>query len=181
LRRVSLVLVLIALGAIAWPGTAAAARASDDDGDAVVVISGDVTVPRGETVGDVFVIDGDVAFRGHAEGDVVLVSGDAVVAGKIDGDLVTLAGEARLLPSAVVGGDVRYGDEHPQVSADARVRGNVSSEDWPRSLDLLPFVGAFLLWLAVGLSAAVLGLGLIGAAIGAAREGQPQPARSQSR
>jgi hypothetical protein len=157
LRRVSSLLVPIALAALALPVTAGAARTSGGGGDAVVVISGDVTVPRGETVGDVVVVDGDVALAGRAEGDVVLLSGDAVVSGRIDGELVTLAGRARLLPRAFVGGDVSYGDERPLVSGDARVLGDVTKTDWPDSLDLLPFVGAFVLWLAIGISAALLG------------------------
>jgi hypothetical protein len=160
LRRVSFLLVLIAVAPLALPA-AAAARTSGEDGDSVLVISGDVTIPRNEVVDDVFVIDGDVVLAGRAEGDVVLVSGDALVSGKIGGDLVTFGGSARLLPRAFVGGDVSYGDERPVVSDDARVVGDVTNAEWPDSLDLLPFVGAFVLWLAVGISAALLGCLLI--------------------
>jgi hypothetical protein len=154
-------LVLIALGALALPPAPAAAGARSDDGETIVVIAGDVTVPRGETVDGIFVVSGDIRLAGRSDGDVVLFSGDAVVSGRIDGDLVSFGGHARLLPSAHVTGDVRYGDERPTVSGDAIVRGDVTKESWPDSGDLLPFVGALLLWLAIGVSAAILGVLLL--------------------
>ena len=160
MRRVSFLLVLIALAASALPA-AAGARTSGTDGETLVVVSGDVTIPPGETVNGVFVIDGDVVLRGHSEGDVVLVAGDALVSGSIDGDLVTLGGKARVLPSAHIDGDVRYGDERPTVAGDARVVGDVTHADFPDSFGVFPLVGAFVFWLGVGISAAILGCLLI--------------------
>jgi hypothetical protein len=159
LRRLLPFVVFAALAALALPAIAAAARTDDDD--AIVVVSGDVTVVRGETVGGIFVASGDLRLIGRSDGDVVLLSGDATVSGRIDGDLVTVGGQARLLPKAFVSGDVRYGDERPIVSRAAIVRGDVTDEDWTESVDLLPFVGAFVLWLAIGISAAILGTLLI--------------------
>jgi len=156
LRRLVPLVVLIALGALGLPA-ASAARTGDHEGDAIVVVSGDVTVLRGETVEGIVVASGDARVAGDVDGDVVVFSGDAVVAGRIDGDLITFGGQARLLPSAFVGGDVSYADERPIVSGDAIVRGDVNEVDWPDFGDLLPFVGFFVLWLAVGISAAILG------------------------
>lgn len=153
--------VLIALGALALPATAPAARTADHEDDAIIVISGDVTVSRGETVEGIFVASGDVRVAGEVDGDVILLSGDALVGGRIDGDLVTFGGQARLLPTAFVSGDVSYADERPIVSGDAIVRGDVTEADWPDTGDLLPFIGAFIFWLAIGISAAILGVLLI--------------------
>lgn len=161
MRQLSSLLVLIALGALALPAAAPAARTSDHEDDAIVVISGDVTVPRGETVEGVFVASGDVRVAGRVDGDVVLFSGDALVSGRIEGDLVTFGGRARLLPSAYVTGDVSYGDERPLVAGDAIVRGDVTEADWPDGGDLVPFIGFFVIWLAVGVSAAILGVLLL--------------------
>src|SRR5690349_19697757 len=158
MRRISPLVVLLALGVLALAGPATAAETTDGDGDAIVVISGDVTVPRGEVVDGIVVASGDVRLAGHSDGDVVLFSGDATVSGTIDGDLVTFGGQARLLPSAHVSGDVRYGDERPIVAGAAIVRGDVTKEDWPDSWDFVPFVGAFVLWLAITVSMALLGL-----------------------
>jgi cytoskeletal protein CcmA (bactofilin family) len=156
MQRVSSLVVLVLLAALAVP-TAVPAQTSDHEEDAIVVISGDVSVPRGETVDGIVVVSGDVRLAGHVTGDVVLVSGDATVSGRIDGSLVTIGGEARLLPRAYVRGNVHYGDEHPVVAGSAIVRGDVSKENGLDSLDLFPFISVFLLWLAVGVSMAVLG------------------------
>ncbi|HWC48554.1 MAG TPA: polymer-forming cytoskeletal protein [Solirubrobacterales bacterium] len=160
MRRVSSLLVLIILGALALPTYAVAGGAQSDHGDAVVVIRGDVTVPRGETVDGVFVVSGDVRIAGRVDGEVVVLAGDAIVSGRIDGDLSMASGTARLLPSAYVSGNVRYGDERPVVAGRAIVRGDVTKEGWNDWSGFLPFVGV-LLWLAVGVSAALLGAFLL--------------------
>jgi hypothetical protein len=121
------------------------------------VISGDVTVPRGETVDGIVVANGDVRIAGRSDGDVVVFAGDALVSGRIDGDLVMASGQARLLPSAHVSGDVSYGDERPVVAGQAIVRGEVTGKDWQDSIDFLPFVFVFGFWLLMSGSAALLG------------------------
>jgi len=161
MRRVWPLVVLIALAAVLLPAAASAAEAADNEEDAIVVISGDVTIPHGETVDAIVVADGDVKLAGRADGDVVLFAGNATISGRIDGDLVTFGGRARLLPSAYVAGDVRYGDERPIVSGDAIVRGDVTREDWDDSLELLPFLGVFFLWLGITVSMAILGVLLL--------------------
>jgi hypothetical protein len=177
MRRVSSLVVLAFLVALALPA-AAAAQTSDHEEDAIVVVSGDVDVPRGETVDGIFVVSGDVRLAGHVNGDVLLVSGDAVIAGRIDGDLTTFGGQAHLLPRAFVGGDVRYGDERPVVAGRAIVRGDVTKEGGFDSLDLLPFLGAFVLWLGVGISMAILGALLL---LVAPRAAEAIEARSRER
>jgi hypothetical protein len=156
LRRVSYLVLLIALGALALPVVASAAGAQSDGGDAVVVIRGDVDVPRGEVVDGVFVVSGDVRIAGRSTGDVVVLAGDATVSGQIEGDLLVASGQARLLPRARVGGDVRYGDERPIVAGQAIVGGEVTKESWNDWSGFLPFLG-ILFWLAIGVSAALLG------------------------
>jgi cytoskeletal protein CcmA (bactofilin family) len=167
MRRLSSLAVLAVLAALALPA-AAAAQTSGHTEDAIVVVSGDVVIPRGDMVDGVVVVSGDVRVAGRVDGDVVLFSGDALVSGRIDGDLITFGGQARLLPRAFVGGDVRYADERPVVAGRAFVRGDVGRQDGFDSFDLLPFVGAFVLWLGVGISMAALGALLLLLAPGAA-------------
>jgi hypothetical protein len=143
--------------ALVAPAAAGATSAGGEAEDAVVVISGDVTVDSGETVDGVFVVSGDVAIAGHVDGDVIVLSGDVLVSGTIDGNLFTAGGKARLLPTAEVTGDVEYGDERPRIALDARVHGDVTKQDWPDVGGLVSWVGGFLVWLAVSLSALVLG------------------------
>lgn len=156
LRRAPLLAALLAVLALAVPATAGAGTAPHRD-DPIVVIVGDVTVPAGKTVEGVFIAQGDARIAGRVDGDVMVASGDALVTGTIDGDLVTIDGQARLLRTARVGGDVRYSEERPVVSPLARVDGDVTDEDWSSAVDLLPFVGGFLIWLAVGVSFFILG------------------------
>lgn len=158
--RRALVLLVASLALLAAaPG--ATAQSGGDTEEATVVINGDVTVERGETVEGVFIANGDARIAGRVDGDVVLAAGDALVSGRIDGNLVTIAGQARLLPTASVGGDLVYGDERPQVAPAATVGGSVEKEDWPGSIELFPFIGAFVFWLAMSISAAVLGILLL--------------------
>jgi hypothetical protein len=143
--------------ALAAPAAASAASARGGAEDAVVVVSGDVVVGRGETVDGVFIVNGDARIAGHVDGDVILLSGDAIVSGTIGGDLFTAGGEARLLASAEVTGDVGYGDERPRIALDARVHGDVAKQGWPDVGGVLSWVGSFLVWLTVTLSTLVLG------------------------
>jgi hypothetical protein len=178
MRRVSSLVVLVFLAALALAAAAPAAETRAEDGDAIVVISGDVTVPRGESVDGVVIVSGDLKLSGHVDGDVVLVSGDALISGRIDGSLVTIGGQARLLPRAYVDGNVHYGDERPVVAGAAIVRGDVSKEDGFDSVDFLPFVSVFLFWLAVGISMAILGVLLL---LIAPRAAEAVAARSRER
>lgn len=158
LRRPPLLAALFLATALVAPAAASAgAGAGDGSEDAIVVLSGAVTVERGETVDGVFVASGDTRIAGEVDGDVVVLDGDVLVSGRIDGDLFTAAGTARLLPSAEVTGDVEYGDEHPLVASDARVYGDVTKQDWPDVGGVLSWVGGFLVWLAVSLSLFILG------------------------
>jgi hypothetical protein len=158
LRRLSFVAALLALAALAAPAGAGAGSTSGHSGDLVVVISGDVTVPRGETVDGVYLGSGDARIAGRVDGDVVVFSGDVIVSGTIDGDLFTADGMARLLPSAEVTGDLHYGDEHPRIALDARVRGDIGKQGWQPDIGgLFAWVGGFVVWLMVSISAFVLG------------------------
>lgn len=160
MRRLWPAIALIAVLALAVPAAAGASDARND-GDAIFVVVGDVTVSSDETVDDVFVVSGDVTIAGRVDGGVVVLSGDVVVSGTVDGDLFLASGRARLLPSAEVTGDVRYGDQRPLIAPGATVGGMVEEEDWP-SLDLgFAIAAALIVWLAVSVSAALLGLLLI--------------------
>jgi cytoskeletal protein CcmA (bactofilin family) len=143
--------------ALATPAVASAASAGAAAEDAIVVVSGDVTVARGETVEGVYVASGDAKIAGDVNGDVIVLSGDVLVSGRIDGDLFTASGTARLLPNAEVTGDVGYGDERPAVALDARVHGDVTKQDWPDIGGVFSGLGGFVIWLAVTLSLLALG------------------------
>lgn len=161
LRRISSVAALLGALLVAVPAAAAGAPASDHDGDVVVVVVGDVSIGPAETVDGVFVVSGDVVVAGEVGGSVIVLSGDVTVSGRVDGDLFTASGRARLLPSAEVTGDVRYGDEEPAIATGARVGGEVEEEDWEDFGAGALWIAGFAVWLTVSVSAALLGLFLI--------------------
>ncbi len=168
LRSFTFAAVLLVAMALAAPAAVSAATTSGESEAAIVVISGDVTVQRGETVDGVFLASGDARIAGEVAGDVIVLSGDVLVSGRIDGDLFTAGGTAHLLPTAEVTGDVGYGDERPRVALDARVHGDVTKQDWPDIGGLFAGIAGFLIWLAVTLSLLVLGALLLLIAPGAA-------------
>ena len=157
MKRIALAVLLILAAA---PGSAAG-QARDGSSDDRVVITGPVTIDRGERVGDVVVIDGRVSVAGRVRGDLVVVNGAVRIAGAVDGDVVAVAGRATLAPGARVGGDLVYGDERPVVPRGATVEGDVQRVDVGDVADPLGFVGAAAVWIAVSVSALVLGLLLL--------------------
>ncbi len=178
LRGLSSLAVLLATLALAAPASAGAASTGSSNEDVVVVIVGDVSVPRGETVDGVFLASGDARIAGDVDGDVVVFSGDVLLAGRVDGSVFVADGMARLLPSAEVTGDVEYGDERPRVALDARVHGDVVKQDFPDLGGLVPWIGGFLVWLAITLSTWVFGALLL---LIAPRAGDALEVRSRGR
>jgi hypothetical protein len=127
-----------------------------------VVVTGDVVVERGETAGDVVVVDGPIRVDGRVTGNVVAVHGAVTVSGRIDGTLTTVTDVARLRPGARVGGNLRYGDEKPEIAPGARVEGEVTDEGWSTAgTSGFRWVLRLAFWLAVSFSTLVLGLALV--------------------
>ncbi|MEA2331467.1 MAG: hypothetical protein QOH58_1605 [Thermoleophilaceae bacterium] len=157
MRRAALVLLVLA-----FTPASAAGQATDGSsrGDRVV-ITGPVSIDRGETADDVLVIDGPVSVAGRVRGDLVVVSGRLRISGTVDGDVVTVADRATLFPGARVGGDFVYGDERPRVPGSATVEGDIDRVNVDEITDPAGFVGAAALWIAVSVSALVLGLLLL--------------------
>ncbi len=159
-RLLVLATTLLALLHLAQVAAAAPLHGEADD-DTVIVVNGDVEVGLGETSQSIFIVKGNARIAGLVEGDVVLLDGDARIRGHVTGDVVTIAGRAHLLQTATVEGDVLYGDERPRIAPQVTVGGKVQKEGWTDSLDLLPFIGAFVFWLAMSISAAILGILLL--------------------
>ena len=157
MRRVALALLILAV----TPAGAAAQDADDSFRGDRVVITGPVTIDRGETADDVFVVDGPVAVAGTVRGDLVVINGRLRISGTVEGDAVAIADRAALAPGARVGGDFVYGDKEPLVAGGATVEGDVDRVNVGEITDPAGFIGAAALWIAVSVSALVLGLLLL--------------------
>jgi hypothetical protein len=125
-----------------------------------IVLSGTVSVPRGEAVDEVVVFRGKAVIEGVATGDVVVLDGSVVVRGQVSGSVIALGGSIHLCPSAQVRGDVMAGGD-VEVDQGAKVEGTTRRHvpfAWRAWVEA---VGRFATWLAVTASTLALGLLLL--------------------
>ena len=125
-----------------------------------VVLSGDVTVRRGEEVGEIVVLHGTATVAGVARGDVVVLDGRIAVTGQVSGSVVSASGPVTLGPSAHVGGDV-LARGRLRVAPGAVVDGDVRQGIAFTIRTPIEALGPFAPWLAVWSSVLLLGLGLL--------------------
>jgi hypothetical protein len=149
--------LLVALVAAAQ----AQAATSNNSENPIVVIAGDVEIEPEQVVDGIYLINGHARVFGRVAGNVVVVDGDLVVRGQIDGNVAMVAGRAHLLAGSSVGGDITYGDEAPRIARTARIGGDVQKETWSDVVGLYSIIGVFVLWLAIGISALILGILLL--------------------
>jgi cytoskeletal protein CcmA (bactofilin family) len=140
-----------------------AAPAMAKSGDDRVVITGPVTIGPGQTAGDVFVAHGDVtvAAGGRITGDLAVASGKVRIAGAVNGDVVSIADQVVLGPRAHISGDLSYGDKKPVVPSGAKVDGDVNRVDVDKATGGLGVAVGIGLWIAITISALVLGAVLL--------------------
>lgn len=164
-------LSLVILVAAAAP---AAARGDGPDPDRRINLTGDVVVPKGETVAglvasadgnaridgtvddSVAVGRGDVRVTGRVTGNIFVLQGDAVITGRVDGDIAVVDGRVIVKDGASVDGDVTSGSK-PRV-APGTVHGSVDKLDVGSLSGGLVIAFLIALWIAVTLSYLVLGV-----------------------
>jgi hypothetical protein len=149
--------LLAALVLLAWLSLVAPAEAARDQ----IVVSGSAVVAPGQTAGDVVVVDGPVTIAGHATGNVAAIHGRLNITGRVDGDVLAVSRTAVIGPKAHIGGDLSYGSDRPRIAPGATIAGKVSKENWD-DVAGPAWAGIHLVvWLAVSVSALVLGLLLL--------------------
>jgi len=153
MRRAFFMLVVVALLAGAAP-----AHANDDQ----IVITGDVEVPRGETAGDIVIVDGSVRIDGRVTGDVIAFSAPVRINGSVEGDVVGFAERVFIGPGGRVSGDLSYGDKGPVITGPGAVGGKTEKLDVDELISPLGMFAAWIaLWLAMSISSLLLGLALL--------------------
>ena len=153
MRRTLFLLVFLALLVAAAP-----AQAGDDQ----IVITGDVEVPRGETVGDVIVVHGSVRIDGRVTGDIVAFDAPVRINGPVRGEVVAFAERIVIGPGGRVDGDVSYGDKDPVITVPGAVGGKTEKLDFDEFISPLGMFAAWIaLWLAMSISTLLLGLALL--------------------
>jgi len=151
----------LGLLAVVWLSAPAGAQpATDRPARPQVVLSGDLVVPRGVSVGEVVVVRGSVTVEGVVRGDVVVLDGTIRVLGQAAGAVVALDGPVFVGPEAQVRGDVFSSEGvsvRPGASVDGEIRENVRFTLRP----FLSAIGRLIGWLAVSVSTLMLGLLLV--------------------
>jgi cytoskeletal protein CcmA (bactofilin family) len=120
-----------------------------------IVLSGQVTVRRGDVVGEVIVFHGAVDVAGVVRGDVLVFDGEILVTGQVSGAVVNVDGPVTLGPNAHVLGDV-VARERIRVAEGAIVEGDVREGTSFVLRGPVEAFGAFGAWLAVAVSTLVL-------------------------
>jgi cytoskeletal protein CcmA (bactofilin family) len=170
---VATAVVGVFLLATALPAAAQNGADEEEQGRRVSVTGG-LVVAEGETVdgpavsvngraridgrvnGAVYVGRGDLSVAGRVTGDVLVLDGDTVISGRVDGDVTVLNGKATVREGADVFGDVA--SRTTPTAARGTVRGQVERLDVDSLFAGFVVVLMALLWVAVTLSTAVLGL-----------------------
>ena len=173
MRRRLLAVLGLACVVLLAAAAPAAAQASHDK-DRRINVTGDVVVPKGETVDglvasadgtariqgtvddDVYVGRGDVRVSGDVTGDILVLQGNAVITGHVGGDIAVIDGRVIVKEGASVDGDVTSGDQ-PRAAA-GTVRGSVDKLDVGSLSGGVLIAFLIVLWIAVTLSYVVLGL-----------------------
>jgi cytoskeletal protein CcmA (bactofilin family) len=124
MRRVFPPVLLVVL--LAWPANALAQPSGTVVPRDQIVLSGDVSVPKGHAIGEVVVFSGTVTVSGVVEGDVVVLEGPVTVSGQVSGSVVAVDGRVTLRSTAQVAGDVLAGGTVSRADG-AQVGGQVRS------------------------------------------------------
>lgn len=157
-------LAVAALAALFAAVPAAAAAQGDGVSGLLVRVQGDVEVGDGESADLVLVINGDADVHGRAAA-VVVLGGNARLTGARVGHLVVVRGVAELGPGTVVEGDIWLTwaslVQEPGARVEGAVHRGVARFGWGW-LAVSPL-------LSVGLAVLVVGVALLGVALGADR------------
>jgi cytoskeletal protein CcmA (bactofilin family) len=151
----ALLLTLVALMATA---PAAGAQSDDDDLDNIVVLTGRAEVRSGETVDNVFIVDGPVVIEGTVRDAVVAVNGDIRVDGTVEDDVVAIDGRVTISSSGTVEGDVI---SRNRPVTDGELGGSWQEWDLTQWDATTAIAGRLVMWLAFSISSLVLGLLLL--------------------
>src|SRR5262245_54497279 len=158
MRVITRVLLAVVLAMLALTvGAPAAGAQTENKPDNIVVITGRAEVREGETVDNVFILDGDAIIDGTVRDSLVAVHGDVIIRGTARDNVVAVDGRGFVMSGGRVEGDITS-RHRPVVESGGTFEG--SWERWnPRAWNAAWSVVSWLaLWLAVTVSTLILGL-----------------------
>lgn len=142
------------------PSPSPSALAEDADPTDQIVLSGEISVRRGDVVGEVIVFHGVVDVAGVVRGDVLVFDGRILVTGQVSGTVVNVDGPVTLGPNAHVLGDV-ISRARVRIEDGAIVDGDIRDGTTFVLRGPIEAFGAFAAWLAVAISTLVLAVLLL--------------------
>jgi hypothetical protein len=153
-------LVACVLGIASARSAVAQDEGSDSGGDDQVVLTGELLVPEGATVGTAVIFNGDATIAGTATESVVVFNGDVEITGTVGDDVVAFNGRVIVRSGAEVDGDIAS-RRHPQIEEGASVRGEIKGISGRFDLEGLGWVGRYVWWFGYTISTLILGLVLL--------------------
>jgi hypothetical protein len=144
--------------------SAPAAFAQDEGGatadDDQVVLTGELLVPVGATVGTAVIFNGDAMIEGTATESVVAFNGDVEITGTVRDDVVAFNGRVIVRSGAEVGGDIASRQD-PQIEDGATVGGEIKGISGRFDLEGFGWVARYVWWFGYTVSTLILGLVLL--------------------
>ena len=153
-------LVACVLGIGSAPSASAQDEGTTPGEDDQVVLTGELLVPEGATVGTAVIFNGDATIDGTATESVVVFNGDVEITGTVGDDVVAFNGRVIVRSGAEVDGDIAS-RQHPQIEQGATVRGEVRGISGRFDLEGLGWVGRYVWWFGYTISTLILGLVLL--------------------
>ncbi len=124
------------------------------------MLTGELLVPEGATVGTAVIFNGDAMIDGTATESVVVFNGDVEITGTVGDDVVAFNGRVIVRSGAEVDGDIAS-RQHPQIEEGASVRGEIKGISGRFDLEGLGWVGRYVWWFGYTISTLILGLVLL--------------------
>jgi hypothetical protein len=153
-------IVASVLGIASAPSAFAQDEGVTPGDDEQVVLTGELLVPDGATVGTAVIFDGDATIDGTATGSVVAFNGDVEIAGTVGDDVVAFNGRVIVRSGAEVGGDIASRHD-PQIEDGATVGGEIKGISSRFDLEGLGWVARYVWWFGYTISTLILGLLLL--------------------
>jgi hypothetical protein len=160
-RRLLTLCVMVLFAALSLLALAAPAWAADSGkNDPQIVLTGQVVVQAGQTVGDVVIFNGPATIDGTVRGSVTSFNGAVSISGTVTGDVTSFNGDVTVASGARIGGDL-VTQSAPSVASGAAIEGDRRRVDSDVIFGRFTWISRFAVWVAVSVSILVLGLVLL--------------------
>jgi len=161
-HRMLLAVAIVAcvLGIASAPSAFAQDEGGTTGDDDQVLLTGELLVPVGGTVGTAVIFNGDATIDGTATESVVAFNGDVEITGTVGDDVVAFNGRVIVRSGAEVGGDIASRQD-PQIEDGATVGGEIKGISGRFDLEGLGWVARYVWWFGYTVSTLILGLVLL--------------------